>query len=64
MGKLLNFGGFMSGQIFQLGYIVPDIDESIKFYAEAMRIGPFTLNRGFKAPDGWYRGNTECRSCP
>ena len=48
-----------SGQIFQLGYIVPDVDASMRFYAETMRIGPFTCNRGFKAPDGWYRGSTD-----
>ena len=59
MGKAFSFGEFTSGQIFQLGYIVPDVDASMRFYAEAMRIGPFTCNRGFKAPDGWYRGSSE-----
>ena len=59
MAITLAFGGFMSGQIFQLGYIVPDVDASMRFYAETMRIGPFTCNRGFKAPDGWYRGSSE-----
>jgi len=59
MAKTFSFGGFTSGQIFQLGYIVPDVDASMQFYAEAMRIGPFTCSRGFKAPDGWYRGSTD-----
>ena len=56
MAKTFKFGNIASGQIFQLGYIVPDADASIRFYAETMRIGPFTCSRGFKAPDGWYRG--------
>ena len=59
MAKTLSFGGFTSGQIFQLGYIVPDVDAAMRRYADAMRIGPFTCSRGFKAPDGWYRGNTD-----
>ena len=59
MAKTFNFGGFAAGQIFQLGYIVADVDASMRFYAEAMRIGPFTCNRGFKAPDGWYRGSSD-----
>jgi len=59
MGRTFSFGGITSGQIFQLGYIVPDIDESMRFYAENMGIGPFTCMRGFKAPDGWYRGGSD-----
>ena len=59
MARTFSFGGVASGQIFQLGYIVPDVDASIRFCAEALGIGPFTCSRGFKAPDGWYRGSTE-----
>ena len=59
MANTFSIGGITSGQIFQLGYIVPDVDASIRFYAEAMKIGPFTILRGFKAPDGWYRGKTD-----
>ena len=59
MARTFSFGGVASGQIFQLGFIVPDIDASMRFYAEALRIGPFTCSRGFKAPDGWYRGSTD-----
>ena len=58
MARTFSFGA-ESGQIFQLGYVVPDVDASMRFYAEAMRIGPFTCNRGFKAPDGWYRGSAD-----
>ena len=58
MARTFSFGA-ASGQIFQLGYVVPDVDASMQFYAEAMRIGPFTCNRGFKAPDGWYRGSAD-----
>jgi len=54
-----SFGDFSSGQVFQLGYIVPDVDASMSAYVETLRIGPFTLSRGFKAPDGWYRGSHE-----
>ena len=59
MAKTFSFGGIQSGQIFQLGIVVPDIDEAVKFYAEALGIGPFSVSRGFKAPDGSYRGSTE-----
>ena len=59
MGRTFSFGGIAGGQIFQLGFIVPDVDASMRFYAETMRIGPFTCGRGFKAPDGWYRGSSE-----
>ena len=59
MAKTFTFGGVASGQIFQLGYLVPDVDSSMRFCAEAMKIGPFTCNSGFKAPDGWYRGSTD-----
>lgn len=59
MAKTFSFGGITSGQIFQLGFIVPDVDASMRFYAEKLRVGPFSCNRGFKAPDGWYRGKTE-----
>ena len=57
MAKTFSFGGVRSGQIFQLGVVVPDIDASMRFYADTLRIGPFTCSRGFKAPDGWYRGS-------
>jgi len=59
MTKTFSFGGVVSGQIFQLGVVVPDIDASMRFYAETLRIGPFTCARGFKAPDGWYRGGSD-----
>jgi len=59
MAKTFSFGGVASGQIFQLGLIVPDADASIRFFAETLKIGPFTCRRGFKAPAGWYRGSTE-----
>jgi len=59
MAKTFSFGGVASGQIFQLGIVVPDVDASMRFCAEALRIGPFTCSRGFKAPDGWYRGSTD-----
>ena len=57
MAKVFSFGGFTSGQVFQLGFIVPDVDASMRFYAETLGVGPFTCSRGFKAPDGWYRGS-------
>lgn len=59
MAKTFSFGGVTSGQIFQLGYIVPDVDASMQFCAKALRIGPFSCSRGFKAPDGWYRGSSD-----
>ena len=59
MGREFSFGGFVSGQLFQLGYIVPDVDASMRFYSETLGIGPFICNRGFKAPDGCYRGSTD-----
>jgi len=59
MLKTFSFGGVVAGQIYQLGFVVPDIDASMRFNAESMRIGPFTCSRGFKAPDGWYRGSTD-----
>ena len=59
MKKTFTFGGVASGQIFQLGYVVPDADASMRFYAGKLHIGPFTVSRGFKAPDGWYRGKTD-----
>ena len=59
MAATFSFGGVTSGQIFQLGYVVPDVDASMRFCAEAMHIGPFTCSRGFKAPDGWYRGSSD-----
>lgn len=31
----------------------------MKFYAENLKVGPFTLMRGFVAPAGSYRGGTE-----
>ena len=57
--RTFSFGGFTSGQVFQLGIVIPDADASIRFYAEALRIVPFTCMRGFKAPDGLYRGQTD-----
>ena len=59
MAKTFSFGGVVSGQVYQLGYVVPDINASMRRCAEALRIGPFTCSRGFKAPDGWYRGSVE-----
>lgn len=58
MAKTFSFGGVASGQIFQMGFVVPDVDASMRFYTDVLRIGQFTCARGFKAPDGWYRGNT------
>ena len=58
MAKTFSFGGIISGQVFQLGIVVTDINASMRFYSEALRIGPFTCSRGFKAPDGWYRGSS------
>lgn len=60
MAKMFSFGGFTiaSGQIFQLGYVVPDVDAAMRFYTEKLHIGPFSCSRGFRAPDGWYRGLT------
>ena len=59
MARKFSFGGIASGQIFQLGFLVPDVDASMRFYTEAMKVGPFTCNRGFRAPDGWYRGGLD-----
>ena len=59
MPKTFSFGGIVSGQVHQLGFVVPDVDASMRMYAEALRVGPFTCSRGFKAPDGWYRGSTD-----
>jgi len=59
MAKSFSFGGIKSGQIFQLGFVVPDIDEAVRYYAQTLRIGPFSCSRGFKAPDGWYRGGND-----
>ena len=59
MARSFSFGGISSGQIFQFGMVVPDVDEAMRFWAENMRIGPFTRSRGFKAPDGWYRGSRD-----
>jgi len=59
MKKEFSFGGVKSGQIFQMGLVVPDADASMRFYAETMGVGPFTCKRGFKAPDGWYRGKSD-----
>jgi len=47
------------GKIHQLGIVVPDIEAAMSFCAQQLGIGPFTYIRGFKAPDGWYRGSTE-----
>ncbi|MCL2126598.1 MAG: VOC family protein [Oscillospiraceae bacterium] len=58
MARTFSFG-VAAGQIFQLGYIVPDAEAAMRACAETLRIGPFTSNSGFKAPDGWYRGSTE-----
>jgi hypothetical protein len=57
-GKEFAFG-IASGEIFQLGIIVRDIEAAMKFYAENFKVGPFTLMRGFVAPAGSYRGGTE-----
>jgi len=56
MSRKFAFGGAVSGQVFQIGMVVPDVDVAMQFYADVMKIGPFTCNRGFRAPDGWYRG--------
>ena len=59
MARTFTFGGVSSGQIFQLGFVVPDADASMRFCTETLRIGPFTCSRGFKAPDGWFRGSLD-----
>jgi len=59
MANSFLFGNVQSGQIFQIGFVVPDVDAAMRFYAEVMRIGPFSCSRGFRAPDGWYRGSTD-----
>jgi len=59
MAKTFSFGGVVSGQIFQLGVVVPDVDATMRFYTDVLQIGPFTCTRGFKAPNGWYRGSAE-----
>lgn len=59
MARTFSFGGIKSGQVFQLGFIVPDVDEAMRAYAEKLRVGPFTCSRGFKAPDGRYRGSND-----
>ena len=59
MAKTFSFGGITFGKIFQLGYVVPDAEASMRFYAQALGIGPFSYSRGFKAPDGWYRGSRD-----
>ena len=59
MAKVFSFGGISSGQIFQSGIVVRDVDAAMDFYACNLRIGPFTCMRGFRAPDGWYRGSNE-----
>ena len=59
MAKTFSFGDVSSGQIHQMGIVVMDVEASMRLYAEALRIGPFTCMRGFKAMDGWYRGSTD-----
>ncbi len=51
--------GIASGEIFQVGILVQDIEAAMKFYAENLKVGPFTLMRDFVAPAGSYRGGTE-----
>ena len=50
--------GLASGDIFQVGIVVRDIEEAMRFYAENLKVGPFTLSRDFVAPAGSYRGGT------
>ncbi|MCL2121877.1 MAG: VOC family protein [Clostridiales bacterium] len=57
MASTFPFSDFKSGQILQVCFVVPDIDAAMRFYAEVLRIGPFSCARGFRAPDGWYRGS-------
>ncbi|MCL2391360.1 MAG: VOC family protein [Oscillospiraceae bacterium] len=59
MTRKFTFGEIVSGQVFQIGLVVPDVDVAMRFYADVMKIGPFTCNRGFRAPDGWYRGKLD-----
>ena len=59
MVNTFSFDDVASGQIFQLGIVVPDVDVSVRIHAEALQIGPFTCSRGFKAPEGWYRGSAD-----
>ena len=54
-GKTFAFGA-VSGQIFQVGIVVKDVDAGMKFYAENLNIGPFFISRQFMAPAGSYRG--------
>ena len=57
-GRKFSFG-ITSGQIFQAGIVVQNVEASMKFYAENLNVGPFTLNRGFVAPAGSYRGGSD-----
>ena len=61
MKRTFSIGGetVNNGQIIQLGIVVPDVDAAMDFYARNLRVGPFTCMRGFRAPDGWYRGGNE-----
>jgi hypothetical protein len=56
--KTFSFGNVVSGQIHQLGVVVPDIEAAMSFYVRNLGIGPFVYIQGFMAPDGWYRGET------
>jgi catechol 2,3-dioxygenase-like lactoylglutathione lyase family enzyme len=55
--KTFSFGS-ASGEIFQLGIVVPNLDAAVKFYVENLHIGPFICARNFVAPAGKYRGET------
>ena len=48
-----------SGQIFQVAIVVEDIEASMRFYAQHLKIGPFTIMKDFVAPAGNYRGSTD-----
>jgi hypothetical protein len=53
--KILGFGQPV-GSIIQQSYVVEDIDASIAHWAEALRVGPFFLARGWKGENPVFRG--------
>ena len=57
-GRVFSFG-IGSGQVFQFGFIVQDIEASMNFISENIKIGPFALMKDFVAPAGNYRGSTD-----
>ena len=51
--------GIEKGKIFQLGFLVKNVDEAMAFYVSTLNIGPFVCNRGFIAAEGCYRGSAD-----